>query len=434
MPLLADEMTLSLGIDIGTSGVRTAVLDMQGTFLSQANVRHRPQTAGTVDARQWWDTVRDCVRLQVSRLKAEDIDPHAITHAAIDGTSGTMVLVDDRLEPVTPALMYDTKGFEAEAAIIVRFAPQGSITIGSNSATARLLRLQALDTSGRSVHLMHQADYVLAKFCGQAAGSDDNNALKTGFDPALKCWPDWFEQAGICLPLLPSVRAVGAPAGLIDSQLAGDLGLFAGMEFRAGTTDSVAAFVASGANQVGDGVTSLGTTMAFKLLADRRIDDAASGIYSHKLGSAWLVGGASNSGGGVLAAFFSHSDLVRLSKMIKADQPTGLDYYPLNIPGERFPINDPNFMPRMTPRPEQDEIFLQGLLEGMARIEHDSYAALSARGAPQLKRLFTAGGGTANQAWAAIRKIALGCPFEMGRSQEAAFGTAMIALKGHDLT
>ena len=30
---------------------------------------------------------------------------------------------------------------------------------------------------------------------------------------------------------------------------------------------------------------------------------------------------------------------------------SGLDYYPLLGQGQRFPINDPNMLPRMTPRP-----------------------------------------------------------------------------------
>jgi hypothetical protein len=53
-------------------------------------------------------------------------------------------------------------------------------------------------------------------------------------------------------------------------------------------------------------VTSLGSTLAIKLLSETRIDDARYGLYSHRLGSSWLVGGASNTGkpsmGGKLCA------------------------------------------------------------------------------------------------------------------------------------
>ena len=40
-------------------------------------------------------------------------------------------------------------------------------------------------------------------------------------------------------------------------------------------------------------MTSLGSTLAVKLLSDTRVDDSAYGLYSHRLGDAWLVGGCS---------------------------------------------------------------------------------------------------------------------------------------------
>ncbi len=48
------------------------------------------------------------------------------------------------------------------------------------------------------------------------------------------------------------------------------------------------------------------------------------------------------------------------SWVVAADAPTGLDFYPLASPGERFPVNDPGLAPRLEPRPEDDALFLQG--------------------------------------------------------------------------
>ncbi len=63
------------------------------------------------------------------------------------------------------------------------------------------------------------------------------------------------------------------------------------------------------------------------------------------------AGGASNTGGAVLKEFFTSDQLKELSAQIDPDQPSGLDYYPLTKPGERFPVNDPHLEPRLTPRP-----------------------------------------------------------------------------------
>ena len=56
------------------------------------------------------------------------------------------------------------------------------------------------------------------------------------------------------------------------------------------SADSVAAFVAAGVQRPGEAVTSLGSTLAVKLLSGARVDDAATGVYSHRLGDTWLVG------------------------------------------------------------------------------------------------------------------------------------------------
>lgn len=74
----------------------------------------------------------------------------------------------------------------------------------------------------------------------------------------------------------------------------------------------------------------------------------------------WLVGGASNTGGAVLRQLFTDSELQRLTARIDPSCPSGLDYYPLPSPGERFPVNNPTLQPRMTPRPDDDALFLQG--------------------------------------------------------------------------
>ena len=64
----------------------------------------------------------------------------------------------------------------------------------------------------------------------------------------------------------------------------------------AGTTDSIAAFLATGANKSGEAVTSIGTTLVVKTISDKPIFDKKFGIYSHRLGNRWLAGSASNVG------------------------------------------------------------------------------------------------------------------------------------------
>ena len=168
--------------------------------------------------------------------------------------------------------------------------------------------------------------------------------------------------------------------------------------------------------------------MVLKLASDRPINAPEYGVYSHRVLDFWLVGGASNSGGAVILALFGDNRLTQLTEKLDADHPTGLQYYPLLKPGERFPINDPSYPPRLEPRPKDDAVFFQGVLEGMTEIERLGYGRLNDLGAAQLRTVRTVGGGAKNPAWKELRQRALGVDFLPSRSSEAAVGTASLVL------
>jgi sugar (pentulose or hexulose) kinase len=418
-------MTLTLGVDIGTSGVRTAVLDGDRAVLSMARAEHPPQTGPGIDANDWWRAVEHCLTNQMQALRALGHDPGQITAISVDGTSGSMVVTDANLAPTSPGLMYNSKGFRAEAARIDAHAPDTHITKGSNSALARALRLVATSRT-KPAHLLHQADFIAAKLAGRVGGSDFNNALKTGFDPETETWPDWIGEV-IPPEILPQVHAPGTAVQPMSDAIARQFGMSTAAMVHAGTTDSIAAFLAAAPLDEGVAVTSLGSTLAIKLLSSIRVDDPAVGLYSHRLGDLWLAGGASNTGGAVLKSFFTAEDLTKLSQRIDPDHPQNLGYYPLLTQGERFPINDPDLHPRMTPRPDDDAAFLQALFEGMAMIERDCYAEIARKGGPHPSKIITAGGGAQNSAWARIRARTLGIKPVAADQTEAAIGVAKLA-------
>jgi sugar (pentulose or hexulose) kinase len=105
-----------------------------------------------------------------------------------------------------------------------------------------------------------------------------------------------------------------------------------------GTTDSIAAFIAARASKPGQAVSSLGSTLAIKLLSTSPVDDASFGVYSHRLGDMWLVGGASNVGCAVLRQEkFSGAELAELSARIDPahDPPAAVGFYPLTKRGTK---------------------------------------------------------------------------------------------------
>ncbi len=135
----------------------------------------------------------------------------------------------------------------------------------------------------------------------------------------------------------------------------------------------------------------------------------------------------------MLRQFFTDEQLAELTPQLDANKPTGLDYYPLPCPGERCPINDPQLQPRLEPRPADDAVFLQGMLEGIARIEAQTYQLLAQLGATPVSKVYTAGGGARNPAWQAIRQRQLGVAVVRSVQAEAAFGSALLGRQGYQL-
>jgi len=421
-------MSLALGLDIGTSGIRTAIIDTDGNLISQYQLKHAAQNTNLIDAELWWESTQDCIRKQCLALQELGRSPHEISALAVDGTSGTMLLTDANLRPVTQALMYNSKGFHRESQLINCVAPDLHITQGSTSALARALYLIGEDKENRANHLLHQADFIMAKLSGVGGYSDYNNSLKTGFDPEAETWPDWLSELGINKALLPEVVAPGNAVATISNTVAKKFNLSDDVKVIAGTTDSIAAFLACAEPHPGMAVTSLGTTLVIKVMSKTRIDDPQIGLYSHRLGKGWLAGGASNTGGGILARLFTPDEIETLSSRIDPKVSPGLNYYPLLTSGERFPINDPDLEPCLIPRPENDVEFLHGILESIAKIESDCYYAIQKRGGAFPHTIYTAGGGSSNQIWTAIREKTLGQKLLKANHTEAAVGVAKLAL------
>jgi sugar (pentulose or hexulose) kinase len=414
---------LVLGIDVGTSGVRVAAIDHAGYVAAFATSTMpaplRDGTRITQDPALWARALDDAMAGLGST-----VDLARIGALAVDGTSGTLVAVDELGRPVAAGSLYNDSADAAAIAAVGRVAPTRAAVHGTTSPLARATRLQRAAGVAR---IIHQADWIAGQFSGRFDVSDESNALKTGYDPIARTWPDWIEAAGVERKKLPAVVPAGSAVGEVTAEASRRFGLPTRAVVVTGATDGCAAFLATGANKPGEAVTSLGSTLVLKLVSEQPLFAPEYGLYSHRIGDMWLAGGASNTGGAVLAQFFTPQAIRDLSDRIDPGVTTDLDYYPLAAPGERFPINDPVLAPRMTPRPADDAVFLQALLQGIANIETLGYRRLAELGGPKLTSVATVGGGAVNECWGRIRARTLGVPLRTPDSDEAAVGIARLA-------
>jgi D-ribulokinase len=412
-------MNFYLGIDFGTSGARAIAIDCQRNIIDT-----QQSSFGNIPSHQlaqtWQNTLFELIT-QIPVKVRENIQA-----IAINGTSSTVLLCDAVGKPITEPLLYNDSRGQAVLERVIAIAPDNHVVASATSSLAKLIWWSEQPYFSQAHYLLHQADWLAYLLHGKLGFSDYHNTLKLGYDVDYLYYPDWLQD----LPfshLYPQVLAPGASVEVLTETNRQYLNFSPNCIVKIGTTDSIAAFLASGASQPGEAVTSLGSTLVLKLLSRTKVSAAEFGIYSHKLGEFWLTGGASNTGGAVLQHFFSNEQLEQLSERINPNIASPLEYYPLIKPGDRFPLNDPNLPPQLEPRPREPVEFLHGLLESISRIEKLGYQKLHSLGANQLTCVYTAGGGAKNSVWQKIRQRHLKVSVKTANNTEAAYGSALLA-------
>ena len=189
---------MHLGLDFGTSGARTCVVDEAETIVHDD--RHTYPNGALQTPLAWREALHALLKRLPAAVSAE------LKHIAIAATSSTVLLCDEELEPISPALLYSDARAQKEAEYLKQIAPTDHIVCSATSGLAKFLWLTQHTDLSNSAHFLHQADWLAALLTGMGGVSDYHNALKTGYDVERLCWPDWM----LHLPhahLLPQVVA-----------------------------------------------------------------------------------------------------------------------------------------------------------------------------------------------------------------------------------
>ena len=189
-------MSLFLGIDIGTSGCRSCVIDAMGEIRAEARTAlpapRRGDSTVEQDPLLWWSALAETLDALAVRVPMASIEA-----ICLDGTSSTLLCCDAAGTPLAPALMYNDARAAAAARRIAACAPHDSAAHGASSSLAKLLWLLDTPAGKAAIHALHQADWLLGRLSGRYGISDENNALKLGYDGVNRCWPDWLSALDI---------------------------------------------------------------------------------------------------------------------------------------------------------------------------------------------------------------------------------------------
>ena len=99
---------LVLGIDLGTSGIRTAVVAANGAVLDS---RSQAYGGDFANPHSWREGCRDLIRAIPAQLRCQ------LKAVAVDGTSGTLLACDRDGSPLGKALAYSQSCPELQSAL-----------------------------------------------------------------------------------------------------------------------------------------------------------------------------------------------------------------------------------------------------------------------------------------------------------------------------
>jgi D-ribulokinase len=434
MAALYDEggESIWLGLDLGTQSVRAVAVSERGHVLGQGSYplsSWRDGPRHEQNPEDWWRAV-GCA----GRAALADLPASSIRGVAVDGTSGTILLVDRSGKALTSGLMYDDtravdESCRANEAGSALWSALG-YRMQPSWALPKLLWLLREHRGGISgVRLAHQVDFINWRLTGHQVSSDSSNALKTGYDLVRETWPyEVLDVLAVPHPMLPAVARSGRQLGTVCHPAASITGIPVGTPVIAGMTDGCAAQIAAGALEVGSWNSVLGTTLVLKGVADQLMHDPAGIIYSHRSPDGnWLPGGASSTGAAVLAKKFPGRDLEALNAKAAEREPSSVTAYPLVSRGERFPFAAPDAEGFVLGEPSDETDLYAALLQGVAFIERLCFDYLHLLGAPVGEDLSLTGGAARSRYWCQLRADILRRPVRVPENAEAALGMAVLA-------
>lgn len=235
---------VALGIDLGTSGVKVALVDLTGRVHGTAQ---RPYPVAS--PRPGWAETDPALWAQAARSAVAQLlagSPGA--EAAAVGIAGQMhgtVLVNDAGTPVRPAILWPDsratdqiprwKGLPNER----RAALANPLTPGMPGPVLGWLAEHEPDTLDRAAHFVLPKDWLRSQLVASPGVTDPSDASASLlWDLPGDGWAtDVAESMGVPLRLLPSPRPASEPSGALGSAVGSTWGLPTGVPVSVGCGD-----------------------------------------------------------------------------------------------------------------------------------------------------------------------------------------------------
>ncbi|MEH1833754.1 MAG: xylulokinase [Nostoc sp.] len=436
-----------VGLDLGTGGVRTIAVDLQGQIIAQSTRSYpllTPQPGWTEqNSSDWVEASLDAL-LDVT----QQLDGHRAIALGLSGQMHGMVPLEAKGKVIRPAILWnDQRTGKAVVEIEATIPRQELIERTGNPAITGFqlpkllwLRTEEPQAYARLWQILLPKDYLRYVLTGEAV-TEPSDASGVGcLNLANQQWDiDILHALDINPALFPPVIKSTAIAGQLKSEIAARVGLPVGLPVVTGGGDNAAAAIGLGisSSNLNRGSLSIGTSGVIFAPCDQPIPDPEGRVhlFCHVDGGYHLLGVTLAAGGSLrwyrdrFAPHISYTDLMDMAER-SLPGARGVLFLP-HLSGERSPHLDPDTrgaLVNLSLAHTQADI-TRAVLEGVAFSLRSTLSLISAI-AP-VNQLLATGGGARSNIWLRILADVLQTELIAPKAEEgAAYGAAILAMVG----
>ncbi len=440
----ADRMSVyTIGIDLGTTGTKTILLDTGVGIVAQASRESalyspRPGFA-EADTVQWLRNVHESIRQVIAEA---GISPRDVVAISASGMVPAVIPVGRDGQPLRPAILQNDARATDEIGELTELladidlvAQTGSaLTQQSVAPTAAWIQANEPDVWAKTTHLIGSYDWILLAL-GAQPHIELNWALESGlFGLDAQPLPPVLDAAHLDRALLPTVLSPGDRAGVLSASAAEGCGLIAGTALIVGGADHVLSAFAAGVEKEGDWLVKLGGAGDILVASDSVIVDPRLYLDAHPIPGRWLPNGCMATSGSLIRWYQSligGADLTCLDEEAALRPPADLLCLPYFL-GEKSPINDPDLRGTFAglhlghTRADLYRSVLEAIAFGF-RHNADVFREIGMK----LERVMITNGGSKSTLWKQIHAEVLGTEmYPVLDHPGASLGAALIAAVG----
>ncbi len=439
--------TKVLGIDVGTGGTRSVLLDQAGRVLGAATAEHAEMASPHLgwaeqDPRDWWRAARVAIEECLTAAGATGAEVSAV---GLSGQMHGLVLLDAAGDVVRPALLWCDQRTEEECREITeRVGVKRLIELVANPALTGFslpkiwwVRKHEPELWSRVRSIMLPKDYVRFKLTGARATDVADASGTLMFDVVKRRWsPEMLQASDLKAEILPEVFESPQITGRVTKDGAAASGLREGTPVVAGGGDQAAGAVGMGIVAPGNVSATIGTSGVVFAATSHPVVEPKGRIHTfcHAIPARWHVMGVTQGAGLSLRWFRDQfaGGISYDSLMIEAAAaPAGSDglLWAPYLMGERTPHLDPNArgaLVGLTAQHTRAHV-IRAILEGVAFSLRDTFTIFRELGVP-VKSIRLGGGGARSYLWQQIQADIYGMPVDLVAAEEgAAYGAALLA-------